>query len=242
MRDHNHQLIARYLPDKVHYLHGRHGIERARRLVGEQYLRFVHKRPSDGYPLALSSRKLVGFLVVKPCKPHLVQRLARPARTLLPAHSRYGKGKLHIPLNALLRYQIVTLKYKTYPLVTVGIPIAVAVFFGGNAVNAHFAGSIMVKSAYYIQKRSLAAPRRSQHGHKFAVSEIYIYPFERQHPAVARLVKLFYTFQSEHIRLRLPCNKIYSKYILRRTRRHVNIAENFWLKFYRTRAFIPVFR
>ena len=192
MRDHNHQLVARYLLNKVHYLHGRHGVERARRLVGEQYLRFVHKRSGNSHPLALSSRKLVGFLVVKPGKPHLVQRLARPARTLLPAHARYGKGKLHVPLNALLRYQIVTLKYKTYPLVTVGIPIAVAVFFGGNAVYAHFAGSIMVKSAYYIQKRSLTAPRRTQHRHELVAAKVYIYPFQRQNSAVTRLVKLFY--------------------------------------------------
>ena len=198
MRDHYHQLFTGYLLDKIHYLHGRDRVERARRLVRQQYLRLVDKRPSNGNSLTLPSGKLIRLFVVKPFQPHLVQRLPCPARTLLPAHARNSQRQLHIALYRLLRYQIVTLKYKTDPFVAISIPIAVAVLLGGHAVNAHLPRRIVIQPAYNIQKRGLSAPRRSQHGHKFTTFEIYIYPFERQHPAVARLVKLFYTFQSEH--------------------------------------------
>ena len=49
-----------------------------------------------------------------------------------------------------MRDKIVTLEYETYAVVAVGIPVAVFVFLGGNAVYYKVAGSISVQPAYDV--------------------------------------------------------------------------------------------
>lgn len=66
--------------------------------------------------------------------------------------------QLHIALNGLLRYQIVTLKNKPYPLVAISVPVAVAVFARVDSVYAHLPGGVMIQPADNVQKRGLADP------------------------------------------------------------------------------------
>ena len=92
VRDHYNQPLACYLFDEIHYLNGRVGIERARRLVGEQYLRIVHKGAGNGNALHLSARKLVGALIQFVAEPHPAESLRRTLFALFGTYSRESQS------------------------------------------------------------------------------------------------------------------------------------------------------
>ena len=61
--NHNNELVGRYLLKKLHNLHAGITVQRARRLVCENYARIVDERSRNGYSLHLTAGKLIGLFV-----------------------------------------------------------------------------------------------------------------------------------------------------------------------------------
>lgn len=101
--------------------------------------------------MALSARKLIGLFVVLPLKPHAVQRFFGALGTLLAAHARNGKGKLHVAENRLVRNKVVTLEDKSHAVIAVHVPVAVAETLGADAVYADVARRVFVQSAVNVK-------------------------------------------------------------------------------------------
>ena len=61
------------------------------------------------------------------------------ASSLPTRNPRKRKCQLHIGHHALVRDQVVALKHETHARIAVGVPVAVFVVGGGNAVNHQIA-------------------------------------------------------------------------------------------------------
>ncbi len=161
VRDHNNEFFLGNLADKVHDLHARGGVERARRLVGKQNFRFVHERTRDCHALALSAGELVRALVVLTRKPHAVERFFSPLGAFRFAHARDRQREFDVAQHGLVRDKIVTLKNKADAVVAVNVPVAVAELPRAYAVDADVARSVLIQPADNIEKRGFAAARRT---------------------------------------------------------------------------------
>ena len=74
MRDHYDKAVARHLAEYVHDLNACCGVERARRLVGKQYVGVVDESARYCHALHLTARHLIGLLAELIAQPHFVQR------------------------------------------------------------------------------------------------------------------------------------------------------------------------
>ena len=179
MRDHDDQLFVGYLADKIHNLNAGGGIERARRLVGEQDFGLVDQRSRNRHALALSARKLIGALVVLPRQSHAVESLFRTFDALGFTYARDCQRELDVAQHRLVRYQVVALENEAYAVVAVHVPIAVAELAGADAVYAHVARSVLVESADDVEHRGLAASAGTEYRHELVFAEIQRHALER---------------------------------------------------------------
>ena len=70
-----------------------------------------------------------------------------------------------------MRYEVVTLEYKSYSVVSVNVPISVGVGFRADSGYRKIAGGVVVKTAYDIKKRSLSATRRTEYRDELSLPE-----------------------------------------------------------------------
>ena len=66
-------------------------------------------------------------------------------------------------------------------MVAIGIPIGIAIFFGGTAVDDQVALGILIQAADDVEHRGLSAARGAEDGHKLAAAEAQIHPAQRLH-------------------------------------------------------------
>ena len=206
VRDHDDETLARDLLHQIHYLHAGLGVQRARRLVREQYLRIVHERTGDRHALALPARELVGTLVDLVAQAHLLQRGTRACAAFGLAHARDGERQLHVAQHRLVRYEVIALEHEPHAMVAVHVPVAVAELLGGAPVYDEVARGVFVQTAYDVEQRGLAAAGRTEHGYKFALAEIECHAAKSGYVLPRDLIVLNDVFQSEHF-LCLRCQR-----------------------------------
>ena len=83
-----------------------------------------------------------------------------------------GQRELYVLKDRLMRDQVVGLKDKADGMVSVGVPVAVFVFFGRNAVDNQVAAVIAVQSADDIEKGGLSGAAGPQDRHELVVPQI----------------------------------------------------------------------
>ena len=147
------------------------GVKRAGGLVGQHDLRIVDERAGDGDALHLTARKLARLLVQMLGQPDRCQGLLGAAGALGLPHARERQRQLHVLQDGLVRDEVVALEHEPDAVVAESVPIAVLVAVGGNAVDDHVAGVVMIQAAHHVQKRRLARARRPQNRHEFVVAE-----------------------------------------------------------------------
>ena len=137
--NHNYQALAGHLLQQVHHLHRRGGIQRAGGLVGQHNFGVIDQRTRNGHALHLPTRQLGGPLVRVLRQTHSFQGGHGAASSLPTRNPRKRKCQLHIGHHALVRDQVVALKHETHARIAVGVPVAVFVVGGGNAVDHQIA-------------------------------------------------------------------------------------------------------
>ena len=95
----------------------------------------VDQRPCNGHSLHLSPRHLIGTLMELIPQPHLSQHLLCPLAALPARDAGDSQCQLHIREDGLVRNQIVALENEANGVVSVGIPVLIPIFFGGDAVD-----------------------------------------------------------------------------------------------------------
>ena len=90
------------------------------------------------------------------------------------------------------------MEHEADAVVAVGVPVAVLVLLGGNAVDDQVARIVMVKPAHDVQQRGLARARRPQDGHELVVAERHGHVVERHLGERACRVRLADMVQLKH--------------------------------------------
>ena len=199
MRYHYNKALACDFLYQVHYLDGSVGIERARGFVGKQNFGIVDEGAGDCHPLHLAARKLVGALVQLGAEAYAVERLGCASLALFGAYAREREGEFDVGKHRLVRYQVIGLEYETYAVVAVGIPIAVLIIFGGDALDYKVARRVMVESADDVQKGGFAAARRAENRHELVAAERKAYALQSGDFGIAHLIVFGDVPQLKHI-------------------------------------------
>ena len=198
MCDHDHQTVLRHLLEQVHDLHGRVGVERSGRLVGQHDVRVVDQGAGDGDALHLPAGQLVRLLVDVVAQPDLFEGLAG---TLPPFGTGYAgdrQRELHVRQNRLVRNQVVALEHEADRVVAVRIPVTVLVPFGGDPVDDQVAAVVPVQAADDVEQRGLAGTRWAQYRHEFAVAQVQADVIQRLLHEIAGLVLLGNRLNLQH--------------------------------------------
>ena len=202
--DHDDQTVLGDLSEQVHDLHRGMGVKRAGGLVGQHDLRIVDERAGDGDALHLTARKLARLLVQMLGQPDRCQGLLGAAGALGLPHARERQRQLHVLQDGLVRDEVVALEHEPDAVVAESVPIAVLVAVGGNAVDDHVAGVVVVKTSHHVQKRRLARARRPQNRHEFVVAERDGDVVQGHLGEVARRVGLADILELQHARVPFP--------------------------------------
>ena len=94
--------------------------------------------------------------------------------------------------------QIVALEHKTNGVVAVGVPVAVGVLFGGDAVDDEVAAVVAVQAADDVQQRGLAGAAGAEDGDEFAVAKVQTDLVKGRLHKIAGLVLLVDLFELKH--------------------------------------------
>lgn len=117
---------------------------------------FVHQRAGNGYALHLPAGHLAGVLVQLVAQPYLLQRSGGTAAALGLGYARDGQCQFHVAQHGLVGDQVIALEHKTDGVVSVRVPVAVGVFFGGDAVDDQIAAVVAIQTADDVQQGGLA--------------------------------------------------------------------------------------
>ena len=198
VRDHDDQAVVRNLSEQVHDLHAGLGVERARRLVGQQNLGVVDERTSDGDALHLAAGELAGLFAHVLGKPHAAERLDGALPTLGAGHAGKCEGQLDVFQDGLVRDKVVGLEHEADAVVAVRVPIAVLVLACGHTVDEQVSVVVMVKAADDVEHGGLARARRPQHRHELVVAKGHRHMVERGLREVRSGVGLAHVYQLQH--------------------------------------------
>ena len=198
MRDHDDQTVLGHLLEQLHNLHGGVGVQRAGRLVGQHDVRVVDQCASDSDALHLSAGQLVRLLVHVGAQPHLRQGTAGTLTALGPRNARDGQRQFHVGQDALVRDEVVALEDEADGVVAVGVPVAVAVLFGGGAVDHQITGIVAIQTANDVEQRGLAGPGGTEDSHELVVAQVQRDAVQRLLYEVAGLVLLVDVLDLQH--------------------------------------------
>ena len=188
MRDHNDQPVLGHLLQKLHDLNARFRIQRAGRLVGQQNVGVIDQRTRDGNALHLPAGHLSRPLVRLFAQPYLLQRGLRAPSALRAGHAGDRQRQLNVGQHRLVRNEIVALEYKADRVVAVGVPVAVGIFFGRNAVDDQIAAVVAIQAADDVQQRGLAGAAGPEDRHEFVIAQVETDLVQRRLHKVARSI------------------------------------------------------
>ena len=89
-------------------------------------------------------------------KPHFLKSFFGSAPSLVFGDAGNGQSKLHIGQHSLMGNQVIALKNKANGVISVGIPIPVLIFPGGNSIDDQVSAVVTVQATDNIQKGGLA--------------------------------------------------------------------------------------
>ncbi len=171
MGDHDDETVVRDLGEKRHHLFACRGIERARGLVGEQDLRVVDERASDGDALHLSTRELVRPLADVIAEADLRERVYCTLPALGAGDAREREGEFHVREHGLVRDEVVALKDEADAIVAVRVPVAIPEVLSRDTIDDQVAGVVAVEAADDVEKRCLSRARRAEDGYELVLSK-----------------------------------------------------------------------
>ena len=103
---------------------------------------------------------------------HFLQSIQRHLPPLVAGDAADRQRQLHVLQDSLVGDQVVGLEDETDRVVSVGVPVAVLVFFGGDPVYDQIAAVVAVQSADDVEQSGLSGSAGTQNGDKLVVPQI----------------------------------------------------------------------
>ena len=170
--DHDDEAVFGHFLQQLHDLDAGLAVQCAGGLVGQQDVRVVDEGAGDGHPLHLAAGHLGGVLVQLVAQTHFLQRLGGPAAALGTRYAGDGQCQLHVGQHGLVGDEVVALEHEADGVVAVGVPVAVGVLFGGDAVDDQIAAVIPVQTADNVQQGSFAGAAGAEDGDEFVITQV----------------------------------------------------------------------
>ena len=196
--DHDHQTVPRHFLEQFHDLNAGLAVQCAGGLIGQQDVGVVHQCAGNGHALHLPAGHLAGVLVQLVAQPHLLQRSGGTAAALGLGNARDGQCQLYVAQHGLVGDQVITLEHKADGVVPVGVPVAVGVFFCGDAVDDQIAAVVAIQTADDVQQGGLAGAAGAKNGHKFVVPQVQTDVVQCVLHQLAGLIFFVDLFELEH--------------------------------------------
>ena len=196
--DHDDEAVFGHFLQQLHDLDAGLAVQCAGGLVGQQDVRVVDEGAGDGHPLHLAAGHLGGVLVQLVAQTHFLQCLGGPAAALGTRYAGDGQCQLHVGQHGLVGDEVVALEHKADGVVAVGVPVAVGVLFGGDAVDDEVAAVVPVQTADDVQQGGLAGAAGAKDGDELAVAEVQADLVKGCLDQVAGLVLLVDLFELKH--------------------------------------------
>ena len=171
MRYHNYESFLGDFLDKIHYLHRGDRVKSTGGFVCKQDFGVVYKCSGDSDSLALTARELIWLLVVLTGKTYSVECSLCPSHSLFLADAGDSEGQLDVSENRLMRNEVIALEDEADSVVSVHVPISVAVILSASSVDNQIARGIVVKTAYDVEQRGFSAAGRAEYRHEFILPE-----------------------------------------------------------------------
>ena len=89
----------------------------------------------------------------------LLERVDRAPPSFALGNARERQRQFNVCKHGLVRNEVIALKHEADGMVSVGIPVRVAVAAGGHSVDDEVARGILIQSADDIQHRGFSASR-----------------------------------------------------------------------------------
>ena len=137
------------------------------------------------------------MLVQLVAQTHFLQRLGGPAAALGTRYAGNGQCQLHVGQHGLVGNEVVALEHEADGVVAVGVPVAVGVLFGGDAVD-EVAAVVPVQTTDDVQQGGLAGAAGAKDGDELAVAEVQADLVKGCLDQVAGLVLLVDLFELKH--------------------------------------------
>ena len=197
--DHDHQTVLGNFLQQLHHLNACLTVQRTGGLVRQQDAGIVHQCTGNGHALHLAAGHLAGVLVQLIAQPHLGQCFGGAAAALGLGDAGNGQRQLYVGKHRLVRDQVITLEHEADGVVAVGVPVAIGVLVGGNAVDHQIAAVITVQTADDVQQSGFAGAGRAQNGNEFVIPQVEAYIIQRFLDKIAGPVFFFDVFELEHV-------------------------------------------
>ena len=172
MGDHDHKAVFGHLLQQLHHLNAGVAVQCAGRLVGQQDVGVVDQCAGNGHTLHLAAGHFAGVLVQLVAQTYLLQRLGGPAAALGTGNAGDGQRQLHIGKHCLVRDEVIALEHKANGVVAVRVPVAVGIFFGGDAVDDQITAVVAVQTANDVQQGGLTGTAGAENGDEFVVPQV----------------------------------------------------------------------
>ena len=139
------------------------------------------------------------MLVQLVAQTHLFEGFHGSAAALGPGHAGDGQCQLHVGEHRLVGDKVIALEHETNGVVAVGVPVAVGVLLGGDAVDDQVTAIIAVKAADDVEQCGFAGAAGAQDGDKLIVTEVQADIVEGDLFQIACFVFLADFFKLKHI-------------------------------------------
>ena len=127
-----------------------------------------------------------------------LERFCRAAGTLTRADAADGERQLYVLEHRLVGDQVVALKDETDGVIAVGVPVAVGIPLGTDAVDDQITLIITIQAADNIQHGRLTGAALSEDRDKFVITQAQRNALERLLHQISGFIYLSYAFYLQH--------------------------------------------
>ncbi len=94
-------------------------------------------------------------------KAYPLERRACSLVSLRARHARKCEGQFHVFQNGLMGNEVVCLEDEADAIVSVSVPVSIAVLFGGDAIDEQVARIVMVEASDDVEHGRFSRTRRA---------------------------------------------------------------------------------
>ena len=166
--DHRRLQVLMQLRELIAHPHAQRGVEVGQRLVEQEHLGLAHDRAADGHALALPARQVLGLALEQVLDVQDARGVAHRAVDLVLRYLGQLQPERHVVVQVHVGVERVALEHHRDAALGRRHVVDQA------AADAHLAAGDVLQPGDRAQQRRLAAARRADEDHEFAVPDLQV--------------------------------------------------------------------